>query len=94
MKKKNAKTKLEKLSIQTGRDLTLIYNQSDATLSTELIGTFIETASKEGELNPLCFVSLPGYCWDGKMKQTKIELETTFMNPIYFWILRMLLNVE
>ena len=63
-------------NIENGEELTEIYLESDVLLLTCVFEKFIKVSVKEFGINPLYFVSLPGYTWQCGFKYTGINLQT------------------
>ena len=67
---------IKKFDIKNGEELTEIYLKSDVLLLTCVFEKFIKVSVNEFKINPLYFVSLPGYTWEGGLKYTGINLQT------------------
>ena len=66
---------IEKFDIKNGEELTEIYLKIDVCLLTCVFEKFIEISVEEYKINPLYFVSLPGYTWQCGLKYTGINLQ-------------------
>ena len=62
--------------IKNGEELTEIYLKSDVLWLTCVFEKFIKVSVNEFKINPLYFVSLPGYTWECGLKYTGIHLQT------------------
>ena len=67
---------IEIFNIKNGKELTEIYLKSDVILLADVFEKFIKISIEEYGINPLYFVSLPGYTWLCGMKYTNIKLQT------------------
>ena len=63
-------------NIKNGEELTQIYFKSDVLLLACVFEKFIKISVKEYGINPLYYVSLPGYTWQCGLKYTGKNLET------------------
>ena len=63
-------------NIKNGEELTRLYSMSDFNLLKCVLKKFIKVSINEFDINPLYGVSLPGYTWQCKMKQSDIKLQT------------------
>ena len=59
-----------------GKELNQLYLKSDVILLADVFENFIKVSSKEFGINPLYFVSLPGYTWECGLKYTNKKLQT------------------
>ena len=64
------------LDNKNGEKLTEIYLKSDVSLLACVFEKFIKVSVNEFSINPLYFVSLPGYTWQCGLKYTGINLQT------------------
>ena len=67
---------IQKFNIKNGEELTEIYLKSDVILLACVFEKFIKISIEEYKINPLYFVSLPGYTWQCGLKYTGINLQT------------------
>ena len=67
---------IEKFDIKNGEELTEISLKSDVLLLACVFEKFIKVSVNEFGINPLYFVSLPGYTWQCGLKYTGINLQT------------------
>ena len=67
---------IKKLKIKNGKELTETYLKSDVLLLACVFEKFIKVSVNEYKINPLYFVSLPGYTWECGLKYTGINLQT------------------
>ena len=67
---------IELFIIKNGEELAEIYLKSDVFLLASVFGKFLKVSVNEFEINPLYFVSLPGYAWECGLKYTGINLQT------------------
>ena len=67
---------IRRFNIKNGEELTEIYLKSDVLLLACVFEKFIKISVEEYKINPLYFVSLPGYTWQCGMKYTGINLQT------------------
>ena len=66
----------KKFNIKDGKKFTDLYCKSDVLLLTCVFEKFIKAMQDVFEINPLYFVSLPGYTWACGLKYTNIKLQT------------------
>ena len=66
----------KRFNIKNGEELTEIYLKSDVLLLACVFEKFIKVSVNEFDINPLYFVSLPGYTWQCSLKYTGINLQT------------------
>ena len=62
--------------IKNGKELTELYLKSDVILLADVFEKFIKISIEEYGINPLYYVSLPGYTWQCGLKYTGINLQT------------------
>ena len=67
---------IKKFNIKDGKELTEIYCKSDVLFLTCVFEKLIDVSQNEFGINPLYFVSLPGYTWACGLKHTNIRLQT------------------
>ena len=67
---------IERFNIKNGQELTELYCKSDVLLLACVFEKFIKVSVNEFGINPLYFVSLPGYTWQCGLKYTGINLQT------------------
>ena len=67
---------IRRFDIKSGEELTEVYLKSDVLLLTCVFEKFIKISVEEYKINPLYFVSLPGYTWHCGLKYTGINLQT------------------
>ena len=67
---------IRRFDIKNGVELTEVYLKSDVLLLTCVFEKFIKISVEEYKINPLYFVSLPGYTWQCGLKYTGINLQT------------------
>ena len=67
---------IRRFDIKSGKELTEVYLKSDVLLLTCVFEKFIKISVEEYKINPLYFVSLPGYTWQCGLKYTGINLQT------------------
>ena len=67
---------IERFNIKDGEELTEIYLKSDILLLACVFEKFIKISVNQYDINPLYFVSLPGYTWQCGLKYTGINLQT------------------
>ena len=67
---------IRRFDIRNGEELTEVYLKSDVLLLTCVFEKFIKISVEEYKINPLYFVSLPGYTWQCGLKYTGINLQT------------------
>ena len=80
--------------IKKGKKLTQLYLKSDVLLLAFVFQKFINVSMNEFGINPLYYVTLPGYTWQCGLKYTGINLKTlhdkdlilTLENHIRGWI--------
>ena len=63
-------------SHKTGRDLTIEYIQNDVEILDYCTNEFVKLSMKELKLNPLHYVSLPGYSFDCWLMSCGVTLDT------------------
>ena len=63
-------------SLQTGKDLTIEYLQNDVELLDYCMNEYVKLSIKEFKLNPLHYVSLPGYSFDCCLMSSGVTLDT------------------
>ena len=56
--------------------LTKLYLKSDVNLLADVFEKFIKVSVKEFDINPVYFLSLPGFTWQYGLKNTDINLQT------------------
>ena len=59
-----------------GKELTKLYLKSDVILLADVFEKFVKLSTKEYGINPLYWVSLPGYTYQCALKITDIKLQT------------------
>ena len=67
---------IERFNIKNGEELTEIYLKSDVLLLACVFEKFIKISVNQYDINPLYYVSLPGYTWQCGLKYTGIKLQT------------------
>ena len=63
-------------SNKTGKDLTIEYLQNDVELLDYCMNEYVKLSMKEFKLNPLHYVSLPGYSFDCWLMSSGVTLDT------------------
>ena len=63
-------------SHKTGKDLTLEYLQNDVEILDYCMNEYVKLSMKEFGLNPLHYVSLPGYSFDCWLMSSGVSLDT------------------
>ena len=63
-------------SHKTGKDLTIEYLQNDVEISDYCMNEYVKLSMKEIKLNPLYYVSLPGYSFDCWLMSSGVTLDT------------------
>ena len=63
-------------SHKTGRDLTIKYLQNDVEILDYCMNEYVKLSMKEFKLNPLHYVSLPGYSFDCWLLSSVVTLDT------------------
>ena len=63
-------------NIKNGGELTKLYCKSDVILLADVFEKFVKVSTKEYKINPLYYVSLPGYTYQCALKYTEIKLQT------------------
>ena len=63
-------------SHKTGKDLTIEYLQSDVEILDYFMNEYVKLNMKEFKLNPLHYVSLPGYSFDSWLMSSGVTLDT------------------
>ena len=63
-------------SHKTGKDLTIEYLQNDVELLYYCMNAYVKLSMKEFKLNPLHYVSLPGYSFDCWLMSSGVTLDT------------------
>ena len=64
-------------SHKTGKDLTIEYLQNDVEKSDYCMNEYVQLSMKEFKLNPLHYVSLPGYSFDFWFMSSGLTLDTS-----------------
>ena len=67
---------IKRFIIKHGEKLTEIYLKSDVLLLACVFEKFKKVSVNEFDINPLYFLSLPGYTWQCGLKYTGINLQT------------------
>ena len=67
---------IKKFNNKDGKELTELYCKSDVLLLACVFEKIIDVSQNEFGINPLYFVSLPGYTWGCGLKHTNIKLQT------------------
>ena len=67
---------LKRFDIKNGEELTEVFLKSDVLLLACVFEKFIQVSVIEFGINPLYFVSLPGYTWQCGLNYTGINLQT------------------
>ena len=67
----------EKINPYTLKDCTSVSDKSDVTLSADSLENCFETCYRKNELNANSFVFLPGFIWDGGIKETNRDFGKT-----------------
>ena len=67
---------IKRFKIKNGKELTKIYLKSDVLLLACVFEKYIKISINEYKINPLYFVSLPGYTWQCGLKYTGMNLQT------------------
>ena len=62
--------------IKNGEELTKFYCKSDVIFLADVIEKFVKVCTEEYGINPLYYVSLPGYTYQCALKYTDIKLQT------------------
>ena len=63
-------------SHKTGKDLTIEYLQNDVEIIDYCMNEYVKLSMKEFKLNPLHYVSLPGYSFDCWLMSSGVILDT------------------
>ena len=63
-------------SRKTGKDLTIEYLQNDVEILDYCMNEYVKLSMKEFKLNPLHYVSLPGYSFDCWLMSSGVTLDT------------------
>ena len=63
-------------NIKSGEELTKLHLKSYVILLADLFENFVKVSPEEYGINPLYCVSLPGYTYQGALKNTDIKLKT------------------
>ena len=63
-------------SQKTGKDLTIEYLQNDVEILDYCMNEYVKLSMKEFKLNPLHYVSLPGYSFDCWLMSSGVTLDT------------------
>ena len=63
-------------SHKTGKDLTIEYLQNDVEILDYCMNEYVKLSMKEFKLNPLYYVSLPGYSFDFCLMSSGVTLDT------------------
>ena len=63
-------------SHKTGKDLTIEYLQNDVEIIDYCMNEYVKLSMKEFKLNPLHYVSLPGYSFDCWLMSSGVTLDT------------------
>ena len=63
-------------SHKTGKDLTIEYLQNDVEILDYCMNEYVKLSMKEFKLNPLHYVSLPGYSFDCWLMSSGVTLDT------------------
>ena len=63
-------------SHKTCKDLTIEYLQNDVEILDYCMNEYVKLSMKEFSLNPLHYVSLPGYCFDCWLMSSGVTLDT------------------
>ena len=63
-------------SLKTGKDLTIEYLQNDVEILDYCMNDYVKLSMKEFGLNPLHYVSLPGYSFDCWLMSSGVTLDT------------------
>ena len=63
-------------SHKTGKDLTIEYLQNDVEILDYCMNEYVKQSMKEFKLNPLHYVSLPGYSFDFCLMSSGVTLDT------------------
>ena len=69
-------------SHKTGKDLTIEYLQNDMEIVDYCINKYVKLSMKEFSLNPLHYVSLPGYNFDCCLISSGVKLDTLQDKPM------------
>ena len=67
---------VKRFNIKNGEELTEIYLKSDVLFLACVFEKYIKISVNEYKINPLYFVSLPGYTWQCGLNYTGINLQT------------------
>ena len=62
--------------MKTGKDLTIEYLQNDVEILDYCMNEYVKLSMKEFKLNPLHYVSLPGYSFDCWLMSSGVTLDT------------------
>ena len=62
-------------NFETGNDLFVFWNLCDVLLFADIFLRFVKKSNNTHKLNPIYFVSLPGYKYQGTMKISNTETE-------------------
>ena len=72
----NDSNDFNKNSHKTGRDITIEYLQNDVEILYYCMNEYVKLSMKEFKLNPLHYVSLPGYSFDCWLMSSGVTLDT------------------
>ena len=75
-KTERTKEIIREFNIKNAEELTQLFVKSDVLLNTCVFKKFIKVSINEFKINPLYYVSLPGYTWQCGLKNTEINLQT------------------
>ena len=70
------KNLLNYFSKKNGEEITQLYLKFDKNLLPDVFGNIKKISIKKFDVNPLYFVSLPGYAWQGGLKFTNNKIQT------------------
>ena len=76
MIEKRTRNNIKRFNINKGKEIIELYCKSDVLLLACVFEKFIKVSVNEFGINPLYFVSLPGYTWQCGLKYTGINLQT------------------
>ena len=66
---------IDKCNITTPQQLTMLYLKMDVLQLADVFENFLESSTREYNINPLYSYSLPGYTWKAGLKLTNIKLD-------------------
>ena len=81
----HAKKVWNTFNVQNIREYIYLYMKCDVLILVDIFENFRKICIQNFTLDPICYISLPSYCWDTCLYFTKVELELlTDLNQILF----------